>query len=144
MMERTRQDRLTGDFIVGTPEFMSPEQCMGSEDLTAATDQYSLEIVTFNMLTGDLPFNGSNALQIVHAQLRDPAPSARKWREDLPHRADQALMRALEKDVAARFGSCAEFAEAFQAALPANNIRDKFGRLGNRINSALGTLGMDD
>ncbi len=144
MLERTRQDRLTGDFIVGTPEFMSPEQCMGSEDLTPATDQYSLGIVVFNILTGQLPFDGNNALQIIHAQLRNPAPSARKWRSDLPPRADQAVLRALEKDGAARFGSCTEFAQTFQATLPSHNIRDKFGRLGNRIDSALENLQMDD
>ncbi|MEA3247621.1 MAG: serine/threonine-protein kinase, partial [Gemmatimonadota bacterium] len=110
---------------IGTPAYMSPEQCHGHE-VTAASDQYSLGIVAYEMLTGKPPFAGSPIeLQLAHVQ-ESPRP-VREVRREVPVRLAAAVMRMLEKDPAHRFGSLAdvvrEFAEGADVTDP--GVRDQ-------------------
>lgn len=109
---------LTGDRMLGTPAYMSPEQCKGDEELTAATDQYSLGIMAYEMLTERTPFQAETPIAVVHKQLFDPLPPPRSLRPDLPERVEQVLLKALSKEPSQRFESCGRFTEAFSAALP--------------------------
>jgi len=133
--------RLTGNFVIGTPAFMSPEQCIGSDDLTAASDQYALGVIAFNLITGEIPFWSENSLRLVQMQIRDKPPSPRSLRPELTVRAEQALLRTLAKLPIDRFESCSEFAKAFENALPEDRYRDRFeGEIGDRINNAMAKL----
>ena len=97
--------------ILGTPEFMSPEQIRG-KPLDARSDIYALGIVAFEMFTGKLPFQGRNAQEMMIARLRGRPTPIRQLRADTPPAVEQALAKALQTSPDDRFTSALEFAEA--------------------------------
>jgi eukaryotic-like serine/threonine-protein kinase len=100
--------------ILGTPEFMSPEQIRG-KPLDARSDIYALGIVGFEMFTGKLPFQGRNAQEMMIARLRDRPVPLRQLRPDLPAQLDKALGCALAANPDARYTTALEFADALTA-----------------------------
>ncbi len=101
---------------LGTPHYMSPEQSMGEREITARSDVYALGCVTYEMLTGDPPFTGSTAQAIVAKVMTEKPASIRRLRERVPQQVEDAVLTALEKLPADRFGSAAEFAQAITGA----------------------------
>jgi len=97
--------------ILGTPEFMSPEQIRG-KPLDARSDIYALGIVAFEMFTGKLPFQGRNAQEMMIARLRGTATPVRQVRSDLPPQIEKALARALATNPEDRFATTLDFAAA--------------------------------
>ena len=100
--------------MVGTLYYTSPEQLLGERDLDQRADIYSLGCLLYEMLTGEAPYAGRVAHQVVARIFRTPVPSARRLRATVPGAVDEALGRALAKSADERFRSMAEFA----AALP--------------------------
>src|SRR5437660_625811 len=100
--------------ILGTPEFMSPEQIRGKQ-LDARSDIYALGIVAFEMFTGKLPFQGRNAQEMMIARLRGTPLTPRQVRPDLPANLEKALARSLATSPDDRFPTAMEFAEALTA-----------------------------
>ena len=111
-------EKLTATGIVlGTPEFMSPEQLRGKV-LDGRSDEYSLALITVEMLTGTLPFSGKSQQEIMLARLRsDPAP-IRKLRPDLslPSGVERVITRGLARNPDDRYPSAPEFAVALETA----------------------------
>jgi eukaryotic-like serine/threonine-protein kinase len=101
--------------ILGTPEFMSPEQIRGKQ-LDARSDVYALGIVAFEMFTGKLPFQGRNAQEMMIARLRGTPLMLRQVRPDMPAGLEKALARALATNPDDRFPSATEFGAALVAA----------------------------
>ena len=97
---------------LGTPQYMSPEQAMGERSIGARSDIYALGAVTYEMLTGDPPFTGSTIQAIVAKVLSERPTPIRTLRETVPAHVEQAVLTALAKLPADRFGSAAEFAAA--------------------------------
>jgi hypothetical protein len=97
--------------LVGTPEYMSPEQVRG-EDATIRSDIYSLGIVLFEMLTGQPPFRATASFELMRAQIEDAPPDPRALRPEIDPRVSAALLRALAKRPADRFVSTRELQEA--------------------------------
>jgi serine/threonine-protein kinase len=103
--------------ILGTPEFMSPEQLRG-KTLDARTDIYSLALLVYEMLTGKLPFIGRTQQEMMIARLRnDPIP-LRRMRPDLelPEAVERVLNKAMQRAPEARYQTTLEFADAFGGA----------------------------
>jgi serine/threonine-protein kinase len=100
--------------LVGTPAYMSPEQCAGTE-VSGATDQYSLGAVAYEMITGQAPFSGST-LTVMQSQVESPPPPIRDRCPDCPPDLEAAVLRMLEKDPAQRFPGMAEAKTALGAA----------------------------
>jgi eukaryotic-like serine/threonine-protein kinase len=97
---------------LGTPTYMSPEQAMGERELTARSDVYALGAMTYEMLLGEPPFTGPTAQAIVAKVMTEkPAPLVAR-RDRIPPAVEDAVLTALEKLPADRWGSAAEFAEA--------------------------------
>ena len=97
---------------LGTPQYMSPEQTTGEQEITARSDVYALGAVTYEMLTGEPPFTGPTVQQIV-MRLRTEEPRAiTAHRKHVPPNVEAAVLTALEKLPADRFDSAAEFARA--------------------------------
>ncbi|MFZ5788660.1 MAG: protein kinase domain-containing protein [Acidobacteriota bacterium] len=96
---------------VGTPGYMSPEQVRG-EELTPASDLYSLGITLFQLLTGKVPFEGRSVFEVAERQLRAAPPSPRASRPDCPAWLDRFVLRLLEKRPGDRFASAAAAREA--------------------------------
>ena len=101
--------------LVGTPAYMSPEQCSGAE-VSGASDQYSLGAVAYEMVAGVAPFTGST-LTVMQAQVEHTPPPIRDRCPDCPAEFEAAILRMLAKDPVARFPSMAE-AKAALAATP--------------------------
>jgi serine/threonine-protein kinase len=113
------EHRLTqAGLALGTPAYMAPEQATGDRSVDARTDQYSLAITCYEMLTGRPPFDGSTGAAVIAKRFSAPAPRARATRTDLSDATDRALQRALALDPAERFGTVAEFLRALGAATP--------------------------
>jgi serine/threonine-protein kinase len=90
---------LTGAGVaIGTPAFMSPEQAAGEREIDGRSDLYSLGIVSYQMLTGELPFNAPTVAGILMKQITEPAPDVRARRPDVPEDLALAVSRCLEKD----------------------------------------------
>ena len=112
--------------ILGTPEFMSPEQLRG-KTLDARTDIYSLSLMVFEMLTGKLPFQGRTQQEMMIARLRsDPIP-LRRMRSDLnlPEAVERVLIKAMQRSPDDRYQSTIEFADAFAAAAGGGAIPER-------------------
>jgi serine/threonine protein kinase/tetratricopeptide (TPR) repeat protein len=109
----TGDERLTQTgMAVGTPAYMSPEQASGDKGLDARTDVYSLGAVLFELLSGEPPYTGATAQQIIVKRFTDPVPSVRRTRPNVPETVDQAIQRALAPIPADRFATPAQFAQA--------------------------------
>src|SRR5258707_11346781 len=100
--------------ILGTPEFMSPEQIRG-KPLDARSDIYALGIVAFEMFTGKLPFQGRNAQEMMIARLRGQPTPIRQLRADTPSAVEKALTKALQTNPDDRYTTALEFADALTA-----------------------------
>src|SRR5881628_1117892 len=87
---------------VGTPTYMSPEQC-ATEEVTGASDQYSLGVVAYEMLTAKLPFHGESIMSVMYAHFNEPARPVTELRPDCPPNLAAAVMRMLQKDPARRW-----------------------------------------
>jgi tRNA A-37 threonylcarbamoyl transferase component Bud32 len=103
--------------VLGTSDYIAPEQAQGQQ-VSAQTDVYSLGVVLYELLTGEVPFPGENFVAVAMRHINEPAPSARERRRDVPPRLDAALQRAMAKDPRDRFSSmdafCAELAACLQ------------------------------
>src|SRR5829696_3355127 len=103
---------------LGTPHYMSPEQAMGQREITARSDVYALGVVTYEMLVGEPPFTGPTAQSIIAKVLTDdPVPPTRQ-RRSVPPALEHAVLTALAKLPADRYGSAADFATALTAPSP--------------------------
>jgi uncharacterized protein YjdB len=114
---------------IGTPAYMSPEQCRAT-DLTNASDQYSLGVVAYEMLTGHPPFAGS-PFEIMQAHTAVDPASIRDQRPDCPHELEAAVFRMMAKNPDERFKNVAEAIEAVGGYLPGpqDPIRADLARL---------------
>ncbi|MEO7136937.1 MAG: protein kinase [Gemmatimonadales bacterium] len=122
---------LTGIGVaIGTPAFMSPEQAAGERDIDGRSDLYSLGVVTYQMLTGALPFNAPSVAGILMKQITEPAPDLRIKRPDTPEDLAQAVGRCLEKDPESRWAT----ADALRRALESRTAvgRRESGEAGKR------------
>ncbi len=99
--------------IIGTPLYMSPEQCRG-EKLSLATDVYSLGVIAYQMLTGETPFTG-NSLHVLRQHREDAPPSLQEKNRKVPRKVARLVMSALAKDPAQRPASAAAFASMLRA-----------------------------
>ncbi len=102
--------------ILGTPLFMSPEQALGRGDIDFRSDLYSLAVVAFRSLTGEVPFASEALGEIIVKISTEPVPSARARRPELPAAVDEWFRKAMHKDSGQRFGSAREMSETFLQA----------------------------
>ncbi|HEX7843456.1 MAG TPA: serine/threonine-protein kinase [Kofleriaceae bacterium] len=104
------------DVLMGTPKYMSPEQCRGGGGVDHRADIYAIGCVMFTMLTGQPPFDGMPSGDLVVAHLREQPPLASSRVSELPAVVDEILQKCLQKSPAERFQSMAELARALGSA----------------------------
>ncbi len=103
---------LTGTgMIVGTPHYMAPEQAKG-QPVDGRADQYSLGIVGYRLLSGQLPFSGDSVHTILYKHIFEPAPNVAALRPGIPRNLTDAIQRALSKEPSERFPTMEAFADA--------------------------------
>ena len=106
--------------VMGTPAFMSPEQCTGT-GVDARSDIFSLGAVLYTLCSGEKPFPGDTFTSVAYKVVHVQQASVRDANPELPEQLDVILARCLAKEPAARYPSAAELAadiEALRAALP--------------------------
>jgi serine/threonine-protein kinase len=113
--------------VLGTPEFMSPEQIRG-KPLDGRSDVYALGILAFELFTGQLPFVGKSAQETMIARLRGAPLSLREVREGLPAKLEAVIAKTLAADPAERYSSMNELSHAFQSVVATGMIGKLFGR----------------
>ena len=100
-----------GGALLGTPRYMSPQQCRG-EPVDGRADVYALGAICFALLCGRAPFDDLDASVLLDRHQKDPVPDIRKVRPGVSERAWGAIRKAMAKELKDRFASCGEFAAA--------------------------------
>ena len=123
-------DRLTATgLLVGTPQYMSPEQFEGDE-VDGRSDLYALGCVVFEMLTGEPPVSGKTAQSIFARRVQGAPPSTRALRDTVPPAVDAAVQKALARSPVDRFATVADFVEAMSAG---TDVRRPTARRSRRL-----------
>ncbi len=104
------------DTILGTPCYLSPEQC-GTGEVGPRSDVYSLGIMLYEMVTGDVPFDGRSAIEVARQHLFAQPEPPRARNTSLSSQAEAVILRALAKEPEDRYGSAGELAGAFEEAV---------------------------
>jgi serine/threonine-protein kinase len=102
--------------VVGTPEYMAPEQALG-QPVDGRTDIYSLGVVIYKMLSGQVPFARSSAMAIAYAHVHEPPPLLREGRPDLPKSVEAVIFKALAKRPEERYQQAGQLADHFTVAM---------------------------
>jgi serine/threonine protein kinase/ribosomal protein L40E len=112
--------------IIGTPEYMAPEQMQPGTKLDARADIYALGTIAYHMLGGRPPFTGDLAQLIMQKLMNDP-PLLSTLRSDVPTEVEQAVMHALERDASARPASVADWIEEMERAVNESSVHEAEG-----------------
>jgi tRNA A-37 threonylcarbamoyl transferase component Bud32 len=102
--------------LLGTSDYIAPEQASG-QPVDARSDQYSLGVLLYELLTGEVPYPADSFMAVAMRHLRDPVPSVRDRRPDVPDRVDEIVARAMAKRPENRFPSTEAMMAAIEAAL---------------------------
>jgi len=103
--------------IFGTPEYMSPEQAMGTRELDARSDNYSLGVVVYQMFTGQVPFSGETPLGVMRCHVDEPPPPPSQINPAIPPAVEAVLLKALAKEREKRYQRAGDTVLALEEAL---------------------------
>ncbi|MBN1515810.1 serine/threonine protein kinase [Candidatus Sumerlaeota bacterium] len=115
---------------MGTPKYMSPEQAAGRE-VDGCSDQYSLGVVMYGMLTGYLPFDGDSPIQIAIQHIQNDPPRPSTYYPDLDPKLEEIILKTLMKSPAERFANCDALAQRLEGYLKANEFESYYKRMMN-------------
>src|SRR5215218_8588184 len=104
------------NLIIGTPQYMSPEQCSQASGIDALSDIYSFGVIIYEMLVGHVPFAGDSPTGIMMKHIQEPPPSVLVERPDLPEEVSRVVARALAKRPEDRFQKASDLAAALAEA----------------------------
>jgi tRNA A-37 threonylcarbamoyl transferase component Bud32 len=116
------ESTLSSDSIMGTPQYISPEQARGDKDLDEGTDIYSFGVMLYEMVVGQVPFSADTPFSIIHDHIYTPLPIPRSVNENVPESVERVLLKALAKERADRYEDVSSMVEAFKAAWEAAGI----------------------
>ena len=110
------ESTISSDSIMGTPQYISPEQAMGKKDLDEGTDLYSFGVMLYEMVVGQVPFSADTPFSIIHDHIYSPLPLPMDINPKVPEPVQRVLLKALAKDRGDRYASVEEMVKAFKDA----------------------------
>jgi len=110
------ESTLSVDSIMGTPQYISPEQAMGKKNLDSGTDIYSFGVLLYELVVGQVPFSADTPFSIIHDHIYTPLPLPMDINPQVPETVQLVLLKALSKERADRFETIDEMNRAFKAA----------------------------
>ena len=116
-MGETGESTLSADIMLGTPQYISPEQARGDKNLDAGTDIYSFGVVLYEMVVGRVPFNADTPFSIIHDHIYKPLPIPSRINPRVPPEVERVLLKSLAKDRADRFATVDDMVAAFREAV---------------------------
>ncbi|MGD2050415.1 MAG: tetratricopeptide repeat protein [Chloroflexota bacterium] len=99
---------LTGDSVIGTPAYMSPEQIHGDKEIDGRSDIYALGVICFEMLTGRRPYEDKTPAKVMMKHIIDPVPDIRQVNPDLPQGVEEVINRTMAKEPDERYTTATE------------------------------------
>ncbi len=116
-MTQAGESTMSQDMIMGTPQYISPEQAKGVKEIDGRTDIYSFGIILYELVTGRVPFQSDTSYAIIHSQIFDPPPLPSELNDKVGPALETTLLKALSKEPNDRYQTAGELAAAFQSAL---------------------------
>lgn len=110
------ESTLSSDSIMGTPQYISPEQAMGKKDLDAGTDIYSFGVMLYELVVRQVPFSADTPFSVIHDHIYTPLPLPQKVNPSVPDSVQRVLLKALAKDRIDRYATVEELMLAFKQA----------------------------
>lgn len=110
------ESTLSSDMIMGTPQYISPEQAMGKKELDEGTDIYSFAVMLYEMVVGQVPFSADTPFSIIHDHIYTPLPLPQTINPNVPEPVQRVLLKALAKERADRHANVSELVAAFKQA----------------------------
>ncbi len=110
------ESTLSSDMIMGTPQYISPEQAMGDKKLDEGTDIYSFGVMLYELVVGQVPFNADTPFSIIHDHIYSPLPMPRVINPKVPEPVERVLLKALAKQRADRYPDVNTLVQAFKDA----------------------------
>ncbi|MCK4900907.1 MAG: serine/threonine protein kinase, partial [Anaerolineales bacterium] len=107
---------LTGESVIGTPAYMSPEQVQGEKAIDGRSDIYALGVLIYQMLTGQVPYSSETSTKVMMMHILEPVPDVLETRADLPLACQSVIAKAMAKDPEDRFATTDELAIALEIA----------------------------
>ncbi|MBW8009716.1 MAG: protein kinase [Chloroflexi bacterium] len=108
------ESTLSSDMMLGTPQYISPEQAMGKRDLDEGTDIYSFGVLVYELVVGQVPFSADTPFSVIHDHIYSPLPMPRSINPMVPEGVERFLLKALSKEREDRFADVNEMIEAFK------------------------------
>lgn len=116
------ESTMSADVLLGTPHYMSPEQARGLKTIDYRSDLYSLGIVLYELIVGQVPFSSPTPLAVIQDHIHTPLPMPSEINPEIPSSIEQVLKKALAKNPADRYDTANEMIEEFTAAIHNENI----------------------
>ncbi len=118
------ESTMSSDMMLGTPQYISPEQAMGKRELDDGTDIYSFGVLIYELVVGKVPYSADTPFSIIHDHIYTPLPMPRVVNPNVPESVERVLLKALAKERADRFETVADLVEKFKRAVAGDEVDD--------------------
>ncbi len=123
---QTGESTISADMMLGTPQYIAPEQALGKQDLDARTDLYSFGVVLYEMIVGQVPFSGDTPCAVIHDHIYRALPAPSSLNPEVSPAVEAVLIKALAKQPNERYGSAAELMDALRTAFAGRSVGTPF------------------
>jgi serine/threonine protein kinase len=118
------ESTISADMMLGTPQYISPEQALGKQDIDARTDLYSLGVVLYELIVGQVPFSGDTPYSVIHDHIYRALPLPHEVNPAVPPEVEAVLVKALAKEPSGRYTTAKSMMAALREALDASGVRE--------------------